>query len=206
LFQPLCCSSIHKKPAAACTGAVFFSRLYTTGLRRLFNTFHGQLDATFRVYIGNVYVHDLTFFQVVGDVFHALIADLGDVQQTIFTRQYGNEGTEINDLADFTGVGHAHFDIRSDGFNHAAGNVRCFFASSKDFDFAVVIDVDRRTGFFGDVTDGGATFTDHFTDLVRRDLHGGHGRSVVGQLLTRLGNHFVHLLQNVQTGRAGFFQ
>src|SRR3546814_15045014 len=45
-----------------------------------------------------------------------------------------------------------------------------------DDDGAVIADVDRGAGLFGDRADGGATLADHFADLVRVDLDGDQAR------------------------------
>src|SRR5690606_12226842 len=69
-------------------------------------------------------------------------------------------------------------------------------------DRTVIRDVDLRTGFFGQRTDGGAALADHVTDLLGVDLHRQHARCEGGQLATRTINGFTHLVEDVQTAFA----
>src|SRR5690606_23968823 len=60
------------------------------------------------------------------------------------------------------------------------------------------IDVDGCTGFFSDAANDRAAFTDHVTDLVRIDLHDGHGWSILRYACTWLVENLIHLSQDME--------
>ena len=65
----------------------------------------------------------MTFLQYVGHLLDALIGDLGNVNQAVLTRQDVDEGTEVDNALDLTGVDLADFGLGSDGVNTCLGSV-----------------------------------------------------------------------------------
>src|SRR5690606_36197686 len=159
-----------------------------------------QLDTAAVVHVQYQHLHFLTFLQYVGDLLNALIAQHGDVHQTVLARQDVDEGAEVDDALDLADVDLADLGFSSDGQHALLGSLGRFLGFAEDLDRAVVFDIDRRLGLFADTTDGGTTLADNVADLVLVDLHGQHGRSVGRQLGARLGDDLVHLAEDVQTG------
>src|SRR6266702_1505702 len=71
---------------------------------------------------------------------------------------------------------------------------------------ALVLDIDRGTGFFGDLPNHGAALADHVADLFRIDLERDYRGGPLRHALTRLGERLVHLGQDVQAAVAGLIQ
>src|SRR5690606_6109188 len=104
----------------------------------------------------------LAFLQVVRDFLYTLLRDLRDVHEAVFAGEDRDEGAEVDDLRDFAFVDLADFRFRANRLDHFEGFVArgCVFAV--DPDVAVVVDVDRRAGGFGDAADRGAALADDF--------------------------------------------
>ncbi len=98
------------------------------------------------------------------------------------------------------------FDISGDQFDTLAGILPGGLVDREDLDHAVIGDIDRGTGLFGDGTDGGATLTDDVADLVRIDLEGDDARRMFGHLLARRSDRLVHLAQDIQPPALGLIQ
>src|SRR5690606_4658377 len=171
-----------------------------------FHILHGQLDPAAVVHVQHQHLHFLTFLQHVGDLLDPLVGDLRDVYQTVLAGQDADEGAKVDDALDLASVDLADFRFSGDTVNPCLGSVGGVLAGGEDLHGAVVGDVDGGAGLFADTADGGATLTDHVTDLVGVDLHADHGRRVGGQLLARRRQHFVHLLEDVQTSVMGLVQ
>src|SRR5690606_33813584 len=106
----------------------------------------------------------------------------------------------------FAPVHLAEFRFRANGLNHFQGFVArgCVFAVNTDV--AVVVDVDRGAGGFGDAANRGAALADDFADLVGVDLDRGHARRVLRDRGTRRGDDFVHFVANVDTRLVGMLE
>src|SRR5690606_35189395 len=165
-----------------------------------------ELDATTRIQVSNLDHHFLAFGQIVAHVLYALRRDLRDVNQTVLARQDGDKGAEVDDAGNLALVETTHFRFRSDALDAFDGCVTRGGVFTVDADVAIVIDVDGSTGLFGDAADDRAALADHIADLVRIDLHGGHGRCILGHAFTWLVEHLVHLGQDVKTGFVGLVQ
>ena len=68
----------------------------------------------------------------------------------------------------------------------------------RDLDRAVVLDVDRRAGLFGDRANDRAALADDVADLLGVDLDRDDRRRPVRHLLARRLEHLVHLAEDVQ--------
>ena len=75
-----------------------------------------------------------------------------------------------------------------------------------DGDGAVLGDVDRRAGFLGQRTDGGAALADHVADLLRVDLHRVEARRELADLGLGAAQRLDHPAQDVQAGFLGLRQ
>src|SRR5690606_1656573 len=158
-----------------------------------------QLDTATGIPIHNLDASFVAFLQRLAAVFHAVRTALGNVNQTVFTRQNGNECTEVNNTGNFTLVEFTYFSFCSDAGDQFDRLVTGVFVFTVDTDAAIVVDINGGTAFLSDGTDGGTTFTNHFTNLVRIDFHRSHGRCVLGYSRTRSSQHLVHFAQDVQT-------
>uniref|UniRef100_A0A0N4ZCV4 NAD-specific glutamate dehydrogenase n=1 Tax=Parastrongyloides trichosuri TaxID=131310 RepID=A0A0N4ZCV4_PARTI len=114
-----------------------------------------------------------------------------------------HEGAEVDDLHDLAGVDHAQLGFRGDGLDPGLGGVDLLLVVGGDLDGAVIADVDLGAGLFDDLADHLAARTDHFTDLVGRDLHGFDLGSVLAQLGARGVHGLRHFVEDVEaTGRS----
>ena len=83
--------------------------------------FHRQFEATSIVCFQNFHFHLLTFFKVISNCVHALIGDLADVQQTIFTWHDLDDSAEIQQLQNGTFVDLADFNFSCQFLNATLG-------------------------------------------------------------------------------------
>mgnify|MGYP000198323125 CR=1 FL=1 len=94
------------------------------------------------------------------------------MKEAVLARQELDDGAEVEQALDRAFVDLADFDLGRDDLDAAAGFFNAGRVRAGDGDRAVVFDVDRRAGFFGEGADGGAALADDFTDLVLIDLEG----------------------------------
>ena len=91
----------------------------------------------------------------------------------------------LDDLAvvGFAGLGHVRVgNLVDDGL----GLLSSLATLGGDEDGTVILDVNLCTGLSNDVLDYRTALADNLADLVRIDVHGGHLRCPVGNVLTRL--------------------
>ena len=134
------------------------------------------------------------------------MGNLTDVQQTILAGQQVHQSTEFQNLNDRAFVDLANLYFGSDFLDALLGSFSLVAIGCGNGDSAVFLDIDLRTGFFGQRTDGGATLTDYVTNLLGVDLHGeqlGRERRHFGFGFT---HRFLHLAQNVHTRFLGLRQ
>ena len=115
-------------------------------------SFHGQFDTALLISLHDLDLNDLAFGQVVRDFFNTLMGNLADVQQAVFTRQQIHQRAEIQQLGDWAFVDFADFDFSRNLLNAALGDFSLFRICRGDRDGAIFVDVDLRTGFFGQRT------------------------------------------------------
>src|SRR5450432_1866449 len=145
-----------------------FLYLYTAlrGWCVLGHGLHRQADAALLVDFEHLDLDDVAFLELVGNLLDALVGNLRDVDEAVLARQDGDERAEIHQLGYLAFVDAARLDV---GDNLLDARLRRFgrFAIDRgDDDGAVVADVYRGAGFFGDRADRGAALTDDFADLV----------------------------------------
>ena len=99
---------------------------------------HGQLDTAFLIGLEHLHANDLTFGQNVGDFIDSLVADLADVEQTIFTREQVHQCTEVKNFGDGAFIDLANFNLGCDLFNATLGFLRLGAIVGSDGDRAVV--------------------------------------------------------------------
>ncbi len=97
-------------------------------------------------------------------------------------------------------------DVGDDLLDALLRGFRGFAVDRRDDDRAVVGDVDRRAGLFGDRADRRAALADDFADLVRMDLHREQTRRVFAHLRARRRDHLRHLAEDVQTSALGLLE
>src|SRR5689334_4453110 len=167
---------------------------------------HRQTHAALAIDFEHLDAHVVAFLELVRHLLDALLADLRDVHETIAARQDRDEGAEIHQASDLAFIDAADFDIRGDELDArqrlATGGAR----DARNLDRAVVLDVDRRAGLFGDLADYRATLADDVADLLRVDLDGDDRRRPLGHLLARTGDDLVHLAEDVQAAFFGLGQ
>lgn len=78
------------------------------------------------------------------------------MKEAVLARQELDDGAEVEQALDRAFVDLADFDLGRDDLDAAAGFFNAGRVRAGDGDRAVVFDVDRRAGFFGEGADGGA--------------------------------------------------
>ena len=111
---------------------------------------HRQTQAAFLVGFQNLHAHRLAFLQIVGNAVDALVGDLRDVQQAVLARQHADNRAEIEQLQHGAIVDAADFDFSRDFLDATLRRFAAFGRDAGDRHGAVVVDVDRGAGFFGD--------------------------------------------------------
>ena len=91
----------------------------------------------------------MTFSQHVGDLGNSVVADLADVQQTIFAGQQIDQCAEIQNLGDRAFVDLTDFNFCSDFADATLGLFGLCAIGGSNGDGAVFLDIDLATGFFG---------------------------------------------------------
>src|ERR1700743_1019760 len=134
------------------------------------DSLHRQADTALLVDFENLDLDDVAFLQLVRDLLDALAGDLRDVDETVLARHDRDECTEVHQLGNLALVDAARLDVRNDLLDALARGFGGFAVDRRDDHVAVIGDVDRGTGLFGDRTDGRAPLADHFADLGRVGL------------------------------------
>ena len=168
--------------------------------------FHGQAQATFFIGLQHLNLHNLAFFQEITNRVHALVGNLGDVQQTILAWQHADNCTEIEQLQHGAFIHSANFNLSRDVFNQLFGTLTSITINRGDGNRTVFLDVDACTSLLGNATNGCTTFANHVTDLFRVDLHGDHARGVGRQFAYAATCGLFHDTQNVHAAFTGLRQ
>src|SRR5262245_13041352 len=148
----------------------------------------------------------LALFQFVADVATAVIGDLRNVEQSFGTGEDLDEGAEIDDAGDGAEIALAHLDFGrqvADDLHRGLGGLA---VRRGDGDTAVVRNVDLRACFLLDAANDLAAWSDDVANLVGIDLHRDDARRVFTDLLARLGDDFVHLLEDEHPPLPGLLQ
>src|ERR1700722_14748335 len=167
---------------------------------------HRQAHASLAIDFEHLHAHHVAFLELVADALDALLGDLRDMHQTVAARQDGHERAEVHQPRDLAFIYPAHFDVGGDQLDAPLRFTPRGTLHRSDLDRAVVLDVDGRARLFGDLPDHGAALADHVADLLRVDLQGDDGGRPLRHGLARLGEHFVHLAQDVQAAIARLIQ
>src|SRR5688572_9845220 len=123
--------------------------------------------------------HDLfAFLQLVAHVLHAMVRDLGDVQQPVRARHDFDERTEIGDALHLAHVGLVELGRRGQLLDDADGFLCRRFISRRHVHAAIVLDVDFHARALDDAADHLATGSDDVADLVDRNLDGDDARRI----------------------------
>lgn len=104
------------------------------------------------------------------------------MKEAVLARQELDDGAEVEQALDRAFVDLADFDLGRDDLDAAAGFFNAGRVRAGDGDRAVVFDVDRRAGFFGEGADGGAALA-VTSRILSIDLEGDHARGEVGEFL-----------------------
>src|SRR4051794_30554454 len=150
---------------------------------------HAQTDPTLTVDLEHLDLHDVAFLELVADALHALVRDLRDVHEAVASRQDRDERAKVHEPHDLTFVNSSDFYVGRDELDAflclSSGRTvdRC------DLDGAVVLDVDRGAGLFGDAANDCTALADDLADLLRIDLHRDDRGSPIGHLLARRLQH-----------------
>src|SRR5260221_4332317 len=167
---------------------------------------HRQTHAPLPIHLENLHAHHVAFLQFVADALDALFGYLRNVHQAVAARKNGHEGHEIHQSRDLAVVHSTHLDVGGDQFDAPLSFAAGSTLHRSDLHRTVVLDIDRRAGFFRDLPNHGAALADHVADLFRIDFQRDDRGSPLRHGLARLGEHLVHLAQDVQAAVARLIQ
>src|SRR5215813_10356024 len=148
----------------------------------------------------------LAFFQLVTDVADAVIGDFRNVQQAFGAGKDLDERAEIDYPGDGAEVTLADLDLGGQVANDLHRGFGGLAARRGDGDPAVVRNVNLRAGLLLDAANDFAAWANDVADLIGVDLHCDDARRVFADLRTRLGNDFVHLVQDEHSSFPGLLQ
>src|SRR5215475_9351466 len=148
----------------------------------------------------------LALFQLVAHVADAVIGDFRNVQQAFSAGEDLDERAEIDDARDGAEVTLSDFYLGG----QVANDLHCGFGGlavrSGDGDPAVVRNVNFRAGLLLDAANDLAARADDVANLIGVDLHRDDARRVFADLLARLGDDFVHLVEDEYPPFPGLLQ
>ena len=151
-------------------------------------------------------------FEDVIDAVDALAAThLGDVQQTVTTREDVDERTELGDVHDTTVVLLLEFSLRriddvEDGRLRLLHAPRLDCTDGDDAAGTVVVDGNVSSGLLLDRVDDLALRADDFTDLVHRDVDRADLRCRLGDFIAGSREALVHHFEDLEASNASLSQ
>ena len=143
----------------------------------------GHFHAAFFVHSEALGGDDVAFFDDVADVLGAAFGQLGDVDESVFTKEHFHEGAELGDGNHLAGVNLAHFDFLEHAVDHRLGAIEAFLLGSVDVYGAVVLDVDLGAGLGLDAFDVLAAWPNELADAICWDFDGNNARCVRAERL-----------------------
>src|SRR5262249_6274726 len=136
------------------------------------------------------------------DVLDPLGVQLRDVDHAVLAGHQVDEGAKRHDSHHLAQEHIADLDLARQRLDHRHGLLGRLAVGGGHEHPAIVLDVDLRAGRLGDAADGLAAGPDQRADLLGVDLQRDDPRRERRQLLTRLRNSGIHLVQNVQPALA----
>ena len=100
------------------------------------------------------------------------------MHQTVFARQNGDEGPEVDDARHLAGVDRTHFSFGGNRQHAINSGVTRLGIGAVDAHGTVIFDIDLGFGFFADAANSRAAFTDNVADFVGVDFQRRHARCV----------------------------
>ena len=120
--------------------------------------------------------HLIAFFQLVANIFNAMLGDFADVEQAFGAGNDFDECAEIRQPRDFAEIGLPYFG----GCRQVADDLQSLvgrsFVVRSDIDFAGVFDVDLHASLLDDGANHFAAGPNHVANLIDRNLQGVNSR------------------------------
>src|SRR5437660_839549 len=133
------------------------------------------------------------------DPLHAVVGELGEVDEAVLVRQHLDEGTKRHDAHDLARIDLADLDLVGQALDPVDRLPAGFLVDSRDEDATIVLDIDLGTGLLGDLADHGAALADDVADLVGVDEDRRDARRVVAHLGARTWQHRKHLVEDEES-------
>src|SRR5581483_2152390 len=133
----------------------------------------------------------------IGHLADARVRHLGDVQQSVLTRQDLDECSVRFDALDGAFVIRADLRRGREALDDLDRAIRRCDIHRGDRHLAVIIDIDLRSGLFDDPADRLAARADDVADAILRLHDRVEARRELGELRLRLRDHRVHLVEDV---------
>src|SRR6185437_10259796 len=140
--------------------------------------------------------HLIAFFQLVTNIFNAMLGDFADVEQTFGAGDDFDECAKVGQPRDFAEIGLPYFGGCSQVADDLQGFVGGSFVVRSHVDLARIFHVDLHAGLLDDRANHFAAGPNHVADLIDRDLQGVNSRSERRNFLAMGGDDFVHLAKN----------
>ncbi len=98
------------------------------------------------------------------------------MDQAVLGAEEVDEGAKISGFHDLAGIDDAQFRLSDDAADFVDRGLRFFVVGGRDFDSAVIVDVDFGAGLLDDLADDLAAGADDVADFVLRHLDHGDPR------------------------------
>src|SRR5262249_21989443 len=145
----------------------------------LIDRLHAELDLAAIIHADALHLDHIADLDHIGDLLDAVRRQLADMDQPVAGAEEIHEGTELHDLDDLAGIDDADLRLRDDAADPVDGGVRRSGVDRRHLDRAVILDVDLGAGDFADLADHLAARSDHFADLVLRNVDHGDARRIL---------------------------
>ena len=164
--------------------------------------FPAQTDLAGRVDVDHLHEELFAFLQLVAHVLHAVVRDLGDVEQAVGARHDLDERAEIGDALHLAHVGLVELGRGRQLLDDRNRLLRGGAVSRRDVHAAIVLHVDLHAGPLDDAADHLAARSDDVADLVHRNPDGDDARRKGRDVLAGGAERFLHLVEDVQPAAA----
>src|SRR6202166_573370 len=170
--------------------------------RLLVDQLHGEAHLAAIVEAKQLHLHRVAFLDDIGDLADATRREFGNVNETVLRPKEIHEGAEIHHLDHLAVIDFADLRLGDDGLDPFERCANGLAVGGGDLHGPVVLDVDLGARLLHDFADHLAAGTDHFADLVGRNVNYFDARRMLAELVASAGYRVAHLAQNMQAAFA----
>src|SRR6202012_2538824 len=144
--------------------------------------FARKTDAAFFIHAQALHPDFIAHLDDVLGLFDTEIGQFADMHQAVLARQKFDESPKFLDRHNLAAINLVDLGLGGHALDGVARNLHSFGGHRINIDWAIVLDVDLATGFFGEAFDILAARPNERADLLRIDLHLDDARSVLAHL------------------------